>query len=147
MAAQPKTQWGLFPPLSTALPTEAQLKQNDDMIEELKRNKNFESPAETQKRSEVLRTFQRAVVEFVKVIGKRKGMSDAQLKDAGGKVTTFGSFRLGAYGPGMLYSHCISDHANIKVRLGYRHLHRRSKVCLSQGLLRLLLDHPRASIR
>lgn len=43
-------QWGLFPPLSTALPNEKQLIQNDAMVEELKRNNNFEAPEETEKR-------------------------------------------------------------------------------------------------
>ncbi|RLV95280.1 Poly [Spathaspora sp. JA1] len=40
------------------------------------------------------------VQEFVYTVSKSKNMSDGMAKDAGGKVFTFGSYRLGVYGPG-----------------------------------------------
>ncbi|KAG7661519.1 uncharacterized protein J8A68_004978 [[Candida] subhashii] len=40
------------------------------------------------------------VQEFVYTVSKNKNMSDGMAKDAGGKVFTFGSYRLGVYGPG-----------------------------------------------
>lgn len=48
----------------------------------------------------MLKTLQKISVEFIKLVGKKKGMTDTQLKDVGGKVATFGSFRLGVFGPG-----------------------------------------------
>lgn len=48
----------------------------------------------------MLKTFQKTCVEFIKLVGKKKGMTDKQVKDLGGKVATFGSFRLGVFGPG-----------------------------------------------
>ena len=52
------------------------------------------------KRVEVLTLFQRLVQEFVYTVSKSKNMSDSMAQDAGGKVFTFGSYRLGVYGPG-----------------------------------------------
>lgn len=41
---------GMTPPISTALPTEAEMKVNSELWEELRQQNSFESPAETQKR-------------------------------------------------------------------------------------------------
>ncbi len=49
MTAQTK-QWGVTPPISIALPTQAELAINDALVEELKRQNNFETPEETQRR-------------------------------------------------------------------------------------------------
>lgn len=50
MATSTARQWGVTPPISTALPTQDELAANDDLIAELKRQNNFESPAETEQR-------------------------------------------------------------------------------------------------
>ncbi len=50
MAMQSTRQWGVTPPISTALPTPVELAANDALIEELKRQNNFESPEDTQRR-------------------------------------------------------------------------------------------------
>ncbi|KAI9726500.1 MAG: polynucleotide adenylyltransferase [Chrysothrix sp. TS-e1954] len=99
MASQTK-KWGLFDPLSTAFPTEKETASNNAMIEELKAQNNFEAPAETERRSAVLAELQKITMEFVKHVGKKKGLSQGQISDAGGKVATYGSFRLGVFGPG-----------------------------------------------
>lgn len=41
---------GVTPPISTALPNEVELLANEALLEELKRQNTFESPAETAKR-------------------------------------------------------------------------------------------------
>ena len=40
-------------------------------------------------------------MEFVKHVGRQKGLPPSVVDNAGGKVCTFGSYRLGVYGPGM----------------------------------------------
>lgn len=45
---------GVTPPLSVNLPTEAEKRVSDALLEELKRQKTFESPAETQKRYDAM---------------------------------------------------------------------------------------------
>ncbi|OJJ50062.1 hypothetical protein ASPZODRAFT_89864 [Penicilliopsis zonata CBS 506.65] len=100
MATPPVRQWGVTPPISTALPTAEELSANDDLIAELKSQNNFESPAETERRKQSLQLIQRVTIEFVKEVSRKKGLTPAAVEAAGGKIFTFGSYRLGVYGPG-----------------------------------------------
>ena len=50
MSTQQPTRWGLTPPLSVKPPTDSELKTNDALIEELKRQNNYETSDETEKR-------------------------------------------------------------------------------------------------
>ncbi len=50
MAAPQARQWGVTPPISLSLPTDAELATNDALIAELKRQNNFEGTEETEKR-------------------------------------------------------------------------------------------------
>ncbi|CAI7599368.1 unnamed protein product [Penicillium glandicola] len=100
MATPPVRQWGVTPPISTVLPTKDELSANDDLIAELKAQNNFELPAETERRKQVLQLLQRVTVEFVQVVSRKKGLSPAAVEASGGKIFTYGSYRLGVYGPG-----------------------------------------------
>ncbi|XP_044718041.1 poly(A) polymerase central domain-containing protein [Hirsutella rhossiliensis] len=92
---------GVTPPMSVALPTETEKRASDALIEELRRQKTFESPSDTQKRYKVLESLQAICDEFVKRVAKEKEpKNDMLLKNARGKVFTYGSFRLGVFGPG-----------------------------------------------
>ncbi|KAI9802134.1 MAG: polynucleotide adenylyltransferase [Piccolia ochrophora] len=83
-----------------ALPTEAELAANDALVEELKRQNNFESAEDTQKRAAVLESIQKITTEFVRLVSRNKGLSESVANSAGGKIFTYGSYRLGVYGPG-----------------------------------------------
>lgn len=100
MATPPVRQWGVTPPISTVLPTPDELAANDELIAELKGQNNFESPAETERRNQALQLLQRVAIEFIKSVSRKKGLSPAAVEAAGGKIFTFGSYRLGVYGPG-----------------------------------------------
>jgi poly(A) polymerase len=50
MSSQTPRQWGVTPPISAALPTEPEIAANNALLEELKRQNNFESKAESDKR-------------------------------------------------------------------------------------------------
>jgi poly(A) polymerase len=50
MATAGAGQLGVTAPLSIALPTEAELQASAALVDELKRQNNYESPAETNKR-------------------------------------------------------------------------------------------------
>lgn len=93
-------QYGVTPPISTEGPTKAEVALNDSMIEELRNQKSFESEAETEKRRKVLAILQQLTQTFVYTVSRAKNMSEGMAKDAGGKIFTFGSYRLGVYGPG-----------------------------------------------
>lgn len=96
---QQKT-YGVTGPISTAGPTAAENQLNDALIQELKKEKSFESEEDTKKRVEVLRILQNLAQEFVYQVSKKRNMSDGMAKDAGGKIFTYGSYRLGVHGPG-----------------------------------------------
>jgi poly(A) polymerase len=98
MAAQP--QLGVTPPISSALPTGEELRLNEALIDELRQQNNFESAEDTEKRKKVLVHMQRVTEEFVRHVAKVKGLAPSVIESAGGKVSTFGSYRLGVYGPG-----------------------------------------------
>ncbi|KJZ76069.1 hypothetical protein HIM_04525 [Hirsutella minnesotensis 3608] len=93
--------YGVTPPISITLPTETEKRASDALIEELRRQKTFESPSDTQKRHKVLESLQAICDEFVKRVAREKEpKNDMLLKNARGKVFTYGSFRLGVFGPG-----------------------------------------------
>ncbi|EGR44367.1 uncharacterized protein TRIREDRAFT_70546 [Trichoderma reesei QM6a] len=93
--------YGVTPPISVTLPTEAENRASDALLEELRRQKTFESPSDTEKRHAVLKSLQEICNEFVrKVAREREPKNDILIKNARGKVFTYGSFRLGVYGPG-----------------------------------------------
>jgi poly(A) polymerase len=92
--------YGLTPPISTEGPTPAENVLNDELVKELKKQGSFESEVETKKRVEVLQIMQQLAQDFVYTVSRNKNMSEGMAKDAGGKIFTFGSYRLGVYGPG-----------------------------------------------
>ncbi|KAK9450274.1 Poly(A) polymerase central domain-containing protein [Limtongia smithiae] len=92
--------YGVTPPISTASPTANEIVLNEKLIDELKRQGSFESEQESQKRMEVLGKLQSLTEDFVRTVSMQKGMSEGMARDAGGKIFTFGSYRLGVYGPG-----------------------------------------------
>ncbi|KAK8440595.1 polynucleotide adenylyltransferase [Candidozyma auris] len=94
------SHFGVTPPISLANATPRDIELNDQLIKELKARGSFENESATKKRVEVLNCLQKMTEEFVYKVSKKKNMSDGMAKDAGGKIFTFGSYRLGVYGPG-----------------------------------------------
>ncbi|KAH7313263.1 Poly(A) polymerase central domain-containing protein [Stachybotrys elegans] len=93
--------FGVTPPMNVNLPTEAEKRASEALIEELKRQKTFESPSDTQKRYKVLESLQTICDEFVRrVAQEREPQNEVLIRNARGKVFTYGSFRLGVFGPG-----------------------------------------------
>lgn len=92
--------YGITGPVSVAGPTAAESKLNDQLVQELKRENSFETEDETQKRVAVLNILQELAQKFVYTVSRNKNMTDGVAKDAGGKIFTFGSYRLGVHGPG-----------------------------------------------
>ena len=99
MNGQPR-QWGLQPPVDTDLPKPEDHKQNSELVEELKRENNYEPGTETQKRIATLKFLNHVTVEFVKDVSRRMGYPPEQIEQFGGRVYAYGSYRLGVFGPG-----------------------------------------------
>ncbi|KAI9783101.1 MAG: polynucleotide adenylyltransferase [Geoglossum umbratile] len=100
MSSQTPRQWGVTPPISAALPTEPEIAANNALLEELKRQNNFESKAESDRRVVVLHSLQKITEEFVFQVSQQQGLPEPIARASGGKIFTYGSYRLGVYGPG-----------------------------------------------
>lgn len=92
--------YGVTPPISLANPTPKENSLNDSLIKELKIRGSFESEAATKKRVQVLTILQKLSEELVYRVSLKRNMSEGMARDAGGKIFTYGSYRLGVYGPG-----------------------------------------------
>jgi poly(A) polymerase len=115
-------QFGVTPAISLALPTEDELRLNESLITELRAQNNFEAADDTDRRKKVLALLQKVTEQFVRHVGLQKGLAPSVIESAGGKVSTFGSYRLGVYGPGMLsiiHMH-LTKSARIRHRYAYR---------------------------
>ncbi|KAJ7130989.1 poly-A polymerase [Mycena filopes] len=69
-------------------------------MEELRRQNTFESEEEARRREIVLGRVASLVKKFVHTVALSRGLSEAAATAAGGKIFTFGSYRLGVHGPG-----------------------------------------------
>ncbi|KAL2447289.1 Poly(A) polymerase pla1 [Exophiala dermatitidis] len=93
-------QWGVSPPISTALPEPLDNEKTAELIEELKRENNYEPMDETKKRMSTLALLNRVTQEFVREVSRRQRLPPSQIDQFGGKIYPYGSYRLGVFGPG-----------------------------------------------
>ncbi|KAL8783884.1 MAG: hypothetical protein Q9213_004302 [Squamulea squamosa] len=98
--AAPQRQWGTTPSISWTPPTEKEILQNEELIDELKKQGQYEAPGETEKKQALLVQLQKIAVEFVKHVCRKNNLPQSIIDSAGGKIFTYGSYRLGAYAPG-----------------------------------------------
>ncbi|KAF8530899.1 poly-A polymerase [Gautieria morchelliformis] len=97
--ASPQT-YGVTPPISTNLPTKREELVTGTLMVELKKQNTFESEEEARTRELVLGRVAGLVKKFVHQVCLQRGLSEAAAAAAGGKIFTFGSYRLGVHGPG-----------------------------------------------
>lgn len=97
--AQPK-QWGLTPPMSNALPTQLDIDKNNELVEEMKKANIYETQEATNKRIATLKLLHAVNREFIKTVGRQQGMHESQVEQLGGKIFSYGSYRLGVHSPG-----------------------------------------------
>uniref|UniRef100_A0A1I8AZS3 Poly(A) polymerase n=1 Tax=Meloidogyne hapla TaxID=6305 RepID=A0A1I8AZS3_MELHA len=97
---QPITpQYGVSPPICTKSPTERDLRLTKELEEYLRKCGLYETDVDMQRRLEVLRKINTMVKKWVKNVSQDKIPPD-QLETVGGKLFTFGSYRLGVHTPG-----------------------------------------------
>ncbi|KAJ7731627.1 Poly(A) polymerase central domain-containing protein [Mycena metata] len=100
MAANEKGYWGVTPPISVQASSEREREITTSLMEELRRQNSFETDEESRRREIVLGRVAALVKKFVKEVSLAKGLSEAAANAAGGKIFTFGSYRLGVHDPG-----------------------------------------------
>ena len=97
---QKNPKHGISDPISFALPDPLDNEKNSDLVEELKREKNYENEMGTKKRMATLKVLNRTTQEFVREVSRKQGLPPSQINSFGGKVYPYGSYRLGVFGPG-----------------------------------------------
>ncbi|KAF7322617.1 hypothetical protein HMN09_00040200 [Mycena chlorophos] len=95
MAAE-KGYLGVTPPISVAQSSDREREITVSLMDELRRQNTFE----TEEEEIVLGRVAALVKKFVRDVSLAKGLSEAAANAAGGKIFTFGSYRLGVHGPG-----------------------------------------------
>ncbi|KAG0213708.1 polynucleotide adenylyltransferase [Mortierella sp. GBA30] len=91
---------GVTMPISEAFPTKDDLESTDRLLQTLKDQGLFESEEESKRREIVLGKLDKMVKEFVYNVCIRRNHPESLAREAGGKIFTFGSYRLGVHGSG-----------------------------------------------
>ncbi len=95
-----KPSFGVTPPISTATPSQKDLHITQQLIETLTSLNQYEKPEEATLREYVLAQLNNTFKEFVKKTSLKKHLPETIAQEAGGKIFTFGSYRLGVHGQG-----------------------------------------------
>jgi len=91
---------GVTPPISTHESNDREKEVTVTLMEELHKQKMFESEEESKTREIVLGRVASLVKKFVYKVGLSRGLSEQAALAAGGKIFTFGSYRLGVHSSG-----------------------------------------------
>ncbi|KAG5277048.1 hypothetical protein AALO_G00112930 [Alosa alosa] len=97
---QPTKHYGITSPISMAQPKEADLVLTQKLTEALKPFGVFEEELELQRRILVLGKLNSLVKEWIREISETKNLPASLIETVGGKIFTFGSYRLGVHTKG-----------------------------------------------
>ncbi|XP_056150047.1 poly(A) polymerase alpha [Lampris incognitus] len=97
---QTAKHYGITSPISLVLPKEADLLLTQKLTETLKPYGVFEEELELQRRILVLGKLNTLVKEWIKEISEQKNLPTSLIDTVGGKIFTFGSYRLGVHTKG-----------------------------------------------
>ncbi|TSP57635.1 Poly(A) polymerase alpha [Bagarius yarrelli] len=92
--------YGITSPISMAPPKESDLVQTQKLVEALKPFGVFEDELELQRRILVLGKLNTLVKEWIQDISRSKNIPPSLIDSIGGKIFTFGSYRLGVHTKG-----------------------------------------------
>eukprot|EP01119_Soliformovum_irregulare_P025754 TRINITY_DN9624_c0_g1_i1.p1 TRINITY_DN9624_c0_g1~~TRINITY_DN9624_c0_g1_i1.p1 ORF type:complete len:640 (+),score=158.21 TRINITY_DN9624_c0_g1_i1:48-1967(+) len=92
--------YGITDPISKAPPTQQDLQLSEQLEVLLREHNLFETPEEGRHREEVLGKLHLIIKDWVRSVCLSKGFSETLASEAGAKIFTFGSYRLGVGGSG-----------------------------------------------
>ncbi|RXM94792.1 Poly(A) polymerase alpha [Acipenser ruthenus] len=99
-AQQPTKHYGITSPISLTQPKEADLILTQKLTEALKPYGVFEEELELQRRILVLGKLNSVVKEWIRDMSETKHLPSSIIENIGGKIFTFGSYRLGVHTKG-----------------------------------------------
>ncbi|XP_026701063.1 poly(A) polymerase gamma [Athene cunicularia] len=97
---QPQRSYGVTSPISLAAPKDLDCVHTQKLTEVLKPFGVFEDQEELIHRLVVLDKLNKLVKEWIVELGESKNLSPSDLEEVGGKIFTFGSYRLGVHTKG-----------------------------------------------
>ncbi|XP_068088511.1 poly(A) polymerase gamma isoform X2 [Hyperolius riggenbachi] len=100
LEVHPRKCYGITSPISWAGPTETDHIHTERLMEALKHFGVFEDDAALGHRMFVLGKLNSLVKEWISELGELKGLPQSVISSAGGKIYTFGSYRLGVHTKG-----------------------------------------------
>ncbi|XP_023402338.1 poly(A) polymerase alpha isoform X2 [Loxodonta africana] len=96
----PQKHYGITSPISLATPKETDCVLTQRLIETLKPFGVFEEEEELQRRILILGKLNNLVKEWIREISESKNLPQSVIENVGGKIFTFGSYRLGVHTKG-----------------------------------------------
>lgn len=100
MSTQAKKYLGITAPINLNPPSDLDLELTASLLQALEELGYTESQEESKKREAVLGRLHLMVKDFVREVGIAQGLPDFVVAEAGGKIFTFGSYRLGVHRSG-----------------------------------------------
>uniref|UniRef100_A0A663N264 Poly(A) polymerase nucleotidyltransferase domain-containing protein n=1 Tax=Athene cunicularia TaxID=194338 RepID=A0A663N264_ATHCN len=100
LQTQPQRSYGVTSPISLAAPKDLDCVHTQKLTEVLKPFGVFEDQEELIHRLVVLDKLNKLVKEWIVELGESKNLSPSDLEEVGGKIFTFGSYRLGVHTKG-----------------------------------------------
>nr|XP_010298793.1 PREDICTED: poly(A) polymerase gamma [Balearica regulorum gibbericeps] len=97
---QPQRHYGITSPISLAPPKDIDSIHTQKLIEAMKPFGVFEDEEELNHRVVVLGKLNNLVKEWISELGVRKNLPPSTIENVGGKILTFGSYRLGVHTKG-----------------------------------------------
>ncbi|OXB64316.1 hypothetical protein ASZ78_010700 [Callipepla squamata] len=97
---QLQKHYGITSPISLAAPKEVDCMLTQKLIETLKPYGVFEEEEELQRRILILGKLNNLVKEWIREISESKNLPQSVIENVGGKIFTFGSYRLGVHTKG-----------------------------------------------
>ncbi|XP_036887490.1 poly(A) polymerase alpha isoform X4 [Sturnira hondurensis] len=96
----PQKHYGITSPISLAAPKETDCLLTQRLVETLKPFGVFEEEEELQRRILILGKLNNLVKEWIREISESKNLPQSVIENVGGKIFTFGSYRLGVHTKG-----------------------------------------------
>ncbi|KAM8782523.1 poly(A) polymerase alpha isoform 4-T4 [Rhynchonycteris naso] len=96
----PQRHYGITSPISLAAPKETDCLLTQKLIETLRPFGVFEEEEELQRRILILGKLNNLVKEWIREISESKNLPQSVIENVGGKIFTFGSYRLGVHTKG-----------------------------------------------
>lgn len=140
----PARSFGITQPISMKLPDASDFVQTKHLEDTLRSYDYFESSEELSHRVQVMAKLNVLVREWIRSVSLAKNVPAELADSVGGRVHTFGSYRLGVHSKGK-GGHAMSNECLFSSRRGHRHAADRATTHRSHGFLHFVRGIPSSS--